>query len=717
MTCTLPNPQYVYVSPSKNQTKRNVWGYFKRFGANIPGIVFFESELKIQFPNASGTVSTIYLEGAETPDSFRGIYLDGVILDEVAQMPAGILEEILMPAMMERNGWGVMLGTPKGKNEFYRMYERGLAKEGGEWSSHVYPVSKTKIFTEKQLASYRKQAGNAKYMQEYECFKAGTLVTTQRGNLPIEQLRVSDTVLTHRNRWRPIIRTMNKQYSGIMQSLKIFGNSEPLETTPEHPFLVYNRTTQTRSWVKAKDLKEGDYTLLPKYTRKVKASSSSFVKLLAWFICEGSVTNNSVEFSLNTTKSSEIEEVKKIILDCGYTPKITTGGLAINNTSLADLLVGLCGNTAINKRIPFDMILGNEEEFFIELMKGDGSFYCPEGKGGHFYQFTTISKGLAHDVQVLASTLNKRSSITSREEGLMISPNNGKTYKAKKSYGVRISNASSTRRSIEAFPTKYGFATRVISNIMTEFNGYVYNLSVKGDESYTANNIVVHNCSFESVIEGSFYGQTITEMREEGRIGNFPWNPKFPVITSWDLGSTNKTCIWFFQLIQNQIYIIDYAEGSGKNLPYYTDLLKSKPYLYSVLLLPHDVKQNPFSVAGKSRLDEFRSRGFKCTVVPKVGIMEGINATRNLLDRCFINEHPCKAGLDALFYYHSRKDIKLGVMEQEPVHDWSSDAADALRYGAIGIKPSMANPNHLITDSEIIKKMSSYDSFDPLDNF
>lgn len=354
--------------------------------------MFFESELKIQFPNASGSTSTIYLEGAETPDSFRGIYLDGVILDEVAQMPAGILEEILMPAMMERNGWGVMLGTPKGKNEFYRMYEKGMAKEGGEWSSHVYPVSKTKIFTEKQLASYRKQAGNAKYMQEYEC-------------------------------------------------------------------------------------------------------------------------------------------------------------------------------------------------------------------------------------------------------------------------------------------------------------------------------------SFESVIEGSFYGQTITEMREEGRIGTFPWNPKFPVITSWDLGSTNKTCIWFMQLIQNQIYIIDYAEGSGKNLPYYTDLLKSKPYLYSVLILPHDVKQNPFSVAGKSRLDEFRARGFKCFVAAKVGIMDGINATRNLLDRCFINEHPCKAGLDALFYYHSKKDVKLGVMEQEPVHDWSSDAADALRYGAIGIKPSMANPNHLITDSEIIKKMSSYDSFDPLDNF
>jgi hypothetical protein len=706
------NPQFAFISPTKKQTKRNAWRYFKWLGHNIPGIVFFESELKVEFPNATGSITTIYLEGADDPDTFRGMYLDGVVMDEVAQMPDGILEEVFMPAMMERKGWAILLGTPKGKNGFFRYYEKGVAKEDGIWSSHVYPVSKTKIFDETTLQRYRRQAGNAKYLQEYECFKAGTLVTTQRGNLPIEQLRISDTVLTHRNRWRPIIRTMNKEYSGTMQSLKIFGSSEALETTPEHPFLVYDKSTQTRRWVKAKDLKQGDYALLPKYTRKTKTLSSPFIKLLAWFICEGSVTNNAVEFSLNTTKPSEIEEVRQVILSCGYEPKDIKQGLSINNTSLADLLVGLCGNTALHKRIPFDMILGSEEEFFTELMKGDGSHYCPEDKAGHFYQFSTISKGLAHDVQVLASTLNRRSSITSREEYMMISPNNGKSYKAKKSYGVRISDAKISSRSNEAFPTKYGFATRVISNTETEFTGTVYNLSVKGDESYTANNIVVHNCSFEAIIEGSFYGETLENARNEGRIGYFPYNSSYPVITSWDLGSTNKTCVWFMQLINDKVYFIDYVEGSNKTIPYFIDLLKSKNYNYSVALMPHDVKQNPFSVGGKSRLQEFRDRGLKCRVVDKTSIEEGINASRTMLEVCYINEVPCKAGLEALFYYHC---IKSEAGEAKPYKDWSSDPSDAFRYAAVGLKPSMAKPYHLIKDPYEIRRLTQYESYNPLD--
>jgi hypothetical protein len=92
------------------------------FGASIS-----ISELRVDYPNES----QVRLYGADNADSLRGIYLDGVVLDEYADMDPRLWSEVLRPALSDRNGWAVFIGTPRGRNDFYAIYKRSIAEP--EW--------------------------------------------------------------------------------------------------------------------------------------------------------------------------------------------------------------------------------------------------------------------------------------------------------------------------------------------------------------------------------------------------------------------------------------------------------------------------------------------------------------------------------------------------------------------------------------------------------
>lgn len=101
----------------------------KKFSRDIPGVVYNESELSVKYPNGS----KLFLAGADNPDSLRGIALWGVGFDEYPQQPSNIFSEIISKCLADHLGYAIFFGTPKGKNEFHRIYESAL--NNPEWTA------------------------------------------------------------------------------------------------------------------------------------------------------------------------------------------------------------------------------------------------------------------------------------------------------------------------------------------------------------------------------------------------------------------------------------------------------------------------------------------------------------------------------------------------------------------------------------------------------
>lgn len=164
VTNPLPNPRYAYVAPTYKQAKSIAWDYIKQFTNKIPGTKYNETELRCDFPNGA----RITLLSSENSDSLRGIFLDGVCIDETAQVEPKLWNEILRPALSDRKGFCYFIGTPAGmQNFFYEMYQQALSDK--KWLAYTAPVSKTKIIDQEELDAALSQMGESKYKQEFEC--------------------------------------------------------------------------------------------------------------------------------------------------------------------------------------------------------------------------------------------------------------------------------------------------------------------------------------------------------------------------------------------------------------------------------------------------------------------------------------------------------------------------------------------------------------------
>jgi len=139
LTINRPNVRVAYIAPTYRQSKAVAWDYCKEFTVNIPGIKINESELRIDFPNGS----RIRLFGAETADSMRGLYFDSVVLDEPADFPANAWSTVIRPAIADRQGRATFIGTPKGKNEFFQIFD--ASRNDPAWYSAVHKASDTNI--------------------------------------------------------------------------------------------------------------------------------------------------------------------------------------------------------------------------------------------------------------------------------------------------------------------------------------------------------------------------------------------------------------------------------------------------------------------------------------------------------------------------------------------------------------------------------------------
>jgi hypothetical protein len=163
LTCKLPRPRYAYIGPTYRQAKQTIWDYAQHYSSTIPGVEKNQAELRVDYPNGG----RVQLHGADNPDSLRGSYWDGVVLDEYGLMASNVFTEVIRPALSDRGGWAVFLGTPNGHNQFYEAYQH--AKGDPSWFCAVYKASETGILSAAELTDARKVMTDDEYRQEFEC--------------------------------------------------------------------------------------------------------------------------------------------------------------------------------------------------------------------------------------------------------------------------------------------------------------------------------------------------------------------------------------------------------------------------------------------------------------------------------------------------------------------------------------------------------------------
>ncbi|MFZ5789762.1 MAG: terminase large subunit domain-containing protein [Pseudomonadota bacterium] len=192
-------------------------------------------------------------------------------------------------------------------------------------------------------------------------------------------------------------------------------------------------------------------------------------------------------------------------------------------------------------------------------------------------------------------------------------------------------------------------------------------------------------CSFDAAVQGSYYGALIAGLEKEKRLARVPYEPGALVHTAWDLGIGDSTAIWFAQAVGLEVRLIDYEEASGVGLDHYVRLLKSKPYIYGDHILPHDAGISELGT-GRTRVETLRNLGINPRVLPRGSVEDGINAARLLLARSWFDAERCARGIEALRQYRREFDEKLKAFRARPLHDWTSHAADAFRYLAVGLR-------------------------------
>lgn len=170
LLCELPEPRFAYIAPFYSQSKDVAWSYLKRFTGPIPGASANESELRVDLPNDA----RIRLYGADNYERLRGVYFDGVVLDEYGDMDPRAWSEVIRPALSDRKGWATFIGTPKGRNHFAEVWDK--AQDNRDWFTLMLRASQTGLLPPAELADARGSMSDEQYEQEFECsFQAGVV--------------------------------------------------------------------------------------------------------------------------------------------------------------------------------------------------------------------------------------------------------------------------------------------------------------------------------------------------------------------------------------------------------------------------------------------------------------------------------------------------------------------------------------------------------------
>lgn len=258
-----------------------------------------------------------------------------------------------------------------------------------------------------------------------------------------------------------------------------------------------------------------------------------------------------------------------------------------------------------------------------------------------------------------------------------------------------------------ANPDRYTLVFKTIDDSLKEEEGHTIDMlraSLQDDRALVEDGIMTEDelqqewyNSFEAAAKGAVYLKELSDLRAK-RLQKSMYDPKFPVYTVWDLGIRDAMGIGFFQRPGGQPRMIDYYENTRLGLAHYIKVVKEKPYVYAKHFAPHDIKVQELGT-GKTRIDQARELGLEFQVVPNLNKMDGIRLTRAFLHRLWVDPRPCELFLDFVGQYHYETDEKKGIDKREPEHDYTSHAADVLRYAAV-VEEDMEPDQKLEDDPE-----------------
>lgn len=183
---------YAYVAPFYTQAKGVAWDYLKHFSQPVPGMKVNEAELRIDYPNGN----RIQLFGADNADRMRGLAFSGLIADEFGDWKPSVWGYVIRPALADRRGWAVIIGTPKGRNQFFDTYRMAEANPD-DWLALLLKSSETGLLPPGEIAALRKELSEDAYQQEMECDFEAALPGAILGKLMSQaqnEGRISDSV-------------------------------------------------------------------------------------------------------------------------------------------------------------------------------------------------------------------------------------------------------------------------------------------------------------------------------------------------------------------------------------------------------------------------------------------------------------------------------------------------------------------------------------------
>ena len=211
--------------------------------------------------------------------------------------------------------------------------------------------------------------------------------------------------------------------------------------------------------------------------------------------------------------------------------------------------------------------------------------------------------------------------------------------------------------------------------------------TIHGDDYGMALFLQEYYTSFDAAVPGSYFAEFLDRAKSEGRIHPFGCDHNLPVFTAWDLGRTDDTAIWWYQLLGPEILIFDFHSSSLKDIDFYVDLLEQKrdehKIRYGRHWLPHDARPRTQAAGAGSILQQFTEAARRnpklgsFAIAKRLDKQEQIQAARKTLPRCRFHDTRCAEGIKALRHYHREWDEELRKFNDTPVHDWASHPADA----------------------------------------
>lgn len=190
--------------------------------------------------------------------------------------------------------------------------------------------------------------------------------------------------------------------------------------------------------------------------------------------------------------------------------------------------------------------------------------------------------------------------------------------------------------------------------------------------------------SFDMGQEGSVYGKYIDRMKINSQLGIVPWEPAFKVHVAIDIGVRDATTMLFFQCIGQTVRIIDCYSNNREGIEHYVSVINSKPYTYGKYIAPHDIRVQEFG-SGITRFEKARQLGIVFTLSNDLSLADGIEAVKTTLAKIWVDDVKCKDFLKAIENYRREWDQRRGVYKDQPLHDWASHYADALRYMCVSL--------------------------------